>query len=214
VEVALAVLGVVAVVALVWTVPIGRWAILHRGHLVVVRNYAWYERVWVDGTKRLRTRTGGDHVTFAEHAVDFADGSRLRIRILVDGVRQACVVDDGARVVYDSRATPVLPPPTSAPADPRIGPARRQLAALMSTDPEAAEVLDSALRVVVAAERRARRSGPVPPETAAAVTEVLAALARVAEGDPRREDAVDRARTAAERILGTRRPVIARPLHR
>jgi hypothetical protein len=210
VEVALAVLAVTAVVAALWTVPIGRWALLHQGHVVVVRNYAWHERVWVDGTKRLGTRTGGDRMTFAEHAVDLPRGGRLRIRILIDGIRQACVIDDGLRIVYDSRATTALPPPPPPPADPRIAPARAHLATLASTDPEAAAILDSALRIVVAAERRAARTGRVPPETAAAVTEVLACVARVAEGDPGRDSALDGARRAAERILGDRRPAIAR----
>lgn len=120
--------------------PVQTFETSWHGHDIRVENLVTTERVYVDGERVKGSRTGGDGLTWAEHAVTLPSGEALTIRLSVEGMVAACTIRSGDRVVFESsRTADVAAPPAPAVEDPRWEPATVLLAPLRdSEEPEVA----------------------------------------------------------------------------
>jgi hypothetical protein len=91
-------------------VPLQRFRFVHGGRRYVVHNYALHEWIWCDGARLVGTRTGGNHTSWASHAIGLPDGRHIDVRLATtDGVRFWCVAMVDGRVLFDSRSGHELP---------------------------------------------------------------------------------------------------------
>jgi hypothetical protein len=134
-------------------VPVNRWRFSWAGHEIEVLNYAFTEKVKVDGAFVPTVRTGGDGLTWSERELRLPHRPALRVRIGMQGVTLHCAAHEGDTLVFDSAS----PSPRPEPIDERLAAARVLLRDLARLDPKGASELERALQQVLAAEQEARQ---------------------------------------------------------